>query len=480
MVWIDAAPWADTDVWGTHSSGSAPAPVVVKAPELGAKFDPRTGNTGRWRGGDVAFSMPMGDGRVLWLFGDTHWAFPWQPMPPTDRRDGFFTSDSIAMQHGMDPATATFEFTSHLARTNLFEIPGGTHYAWAQSCILIGEHLYVWSQRVQRSDWTVNAGWCVHRVLDARTKDPAWWNPEMIYESGNTDVRPVHTPVLVGGYVQVLTLKSQNHWLLARWSVADLVAGRITAVTYKAGDSWVPNPAEADQLAGSAIAGEGSTHQRADGKWFLTESAMDFPQTKMIVRQADSMGGTYTELTPPFVYDAPENSKDEVWVYAARAHSWMPGPGLVLSYCDNRPWLTEDSEPIPGGIADDLSTYWPKFIRVMPPEVTNLAVTAGGLVSWSTGGHVDRVRVRHNGGPWVDVAAGATSYQLTTSGAVAGFGVAFGTSPFGGASSAGYSPGNAVELLVYGLGGETWRATGATRIRSAIDGALIPTRVVFA
>lgn len=345
-----------------------PPRVVTPAPEIDAKFDPRTGNTGRWLGGDVAFSLPLGDGRVWWGFGDTHWAFPGDPVPRPNRRGGFFTNDSMAIQTGMDPATATFEFFSHISRTNLFEIPGGTHYAWVQSAIVLGGDLYVWAQRVRASDNQVDAGWALFRQSSVLTTDPAFFNPVLLYQSGDTKLRPVHSPYEFLGYVFAFALDHGVGWRLCRWTGANLSAGTVGTPEYlTATNTWSTNVAQAKLIATSDFTAEGSVTKMPDGRWVLAETALDYPRMKLRLRIANDVGGPYRDLNPPFVYDPPENAKPDVMTYAGRAHQWVDG-ALVMSYADNRPWLDANSQEIPGGIADDMSTYWPKFVRVVPPS----------------------------------------------------------------------------------------------------------------
>jgi len=71
-------------------------------PEADALFhqDPR------WLGGDDAYSVDLGNGRVLWLFGDSFIA----TSAKRSRRESQMVRNSIAIQHGYDPATAKMEF----------------------------------------------------------------------------------------------------------------------------------------------------------------------------------------------------------------------------------------------------------------------------------------------------------------------------------------------------------------------------------
>lgn len=475
-------------------------PTISLASEITRKFDPRTGDTGRWLGGDVAFSLPMGDGRYVWFFGDTHWAFPGDPNPRPDRVNAHFTNDSIAIQHGPDPATTNFTFHSHVSRTNFFEIPGGTHYAWVQSAMWIGDDLYVWSMRTQASDNAVNAGWAVHRIVNARNIDPVFWNPQFLYQSADSDIRPTHAPYDGSdGYIYAFALKIHTGWRWARWSKTSLVAGNAGTVQYATLSGWTSDPTQGYQFADSIIAGEGSFHRRSDGRWVQVESGVDFPHTKIQVRLSavDGNGSynpanAYLPMEPHFqvgdhvnssvdfgldgiitaapspttreivlnpawdsagtkrirdvstltmrtrseryLYDPPENTdKPQVMTYAARAHYGMGSKGLLISYADNSPWFDENMELVPGGVAFDMSTYFPKFIWVHPPTLDGLLIADDGAVSWQQAGAPDRMRIRHRKADWVELDSTATSYQLTD-----------------------YRDGDVVEVHAIGIGGEAW------------------------
>lgn len=60
----------------------------------------------RWLGADAAFSVDLGDDRVLWLFGDTFVATSERCL----RSEARMVRNSIALQHGRDPSRATIEF----------------------------------------------------------------------------------------------------------------------------------------------------------------------------------------------------------------------------------------------------------------------------------------------------------------------------------------------------------------------------------
>jgi hypothetical protein len=83
-----------------------------------------------WLGGDAAFSVDLGQGRVLWLFGDSFVS----PDASGSRSGAAMPRNTIAIQHGYDPTQATIDF--HYRRD-----PSGTPTAFFASQ---GDGTWLW------------------------------------------------------------------------------------------------------------------------------------------------------------------------------------------------------------------------------------------------------------------------------------------------------------------------------------------------
>lgn len=434
------------------------APIIVEVPELNDKFDPRKGTTGNWLGADSAVSVPIGDaaGRYLWLFADTWWRTSGTGVP-TNRLGSEFLNDSFAIQSGPDLNTATVTFIRRTGGGNWLPMPVNTHHAWPMAGLRVGNDMYIWSYRVQKSDVMVNAGWCLHRIPNVATVTPQNWAPVHVYSSANTRVRPIFSPYDGGdGYIYIFTLKAQDGWRRARWTKANLAAG--VPPEHARLFDWVTDPEAGFQFADSFIPAEASFHMRYDGRWVLTESGVDFPKNQIQIRVCQASGFAYNPgnyyypLPPDFqvgdkvtdnatgfvskitsvtagderlitldgtptrfnrttaqltrrtgtdrpIYVPPEVLKPG-YIYAGKAHPEIPGGGLVITYCDNQDWNPSGQ---PGdGVAYDLSTYWPKFIKVLPPKPANIRYAAK-IASFTCAGAPDRLLWRHNNGAWNEV-----------------------------------------------------------------------------
>src|SRR6516164_788344 len=87
---------------GCHSDRPAITGHGVREPALDEAFHQDV----RWLGADGAFTIDLGDGRVLWLFGDSFIA----TSDAHVRSEATLVRNSVAVMTGTDLATATLTF----------------------------------------------------------------------------------------------------------------------------------------------------------------------------------------------------------------------------------------------------------------------------------------------------------------------------------------------------------------------------------
>jgi hypothetical protein len=85
-----------------YASAELPKFSIETLPQYDALFCRTTG----WTGADAAYSVALGDSVTLWLFSDT-WI---GPVVDGRHNDATIINNSIALQRGKDPATASVEF----------------------------------------------------------------------------------------------------------------------------------------------------------------------------------------------------------------------------------------------------------------------------------------------------------------------------------------------------------------------------------
>src|SRR5207249_6485136 len=155
----------------------------------------------RWLGSDDAYSVPLGDDRTLWLFGDTF-------VDGSTRRDAAFVRNSIGIQHGNDPTRASIEFGWGRARDgSFFEAPDGVWY-WPLHGARIGGRLVLFMMQVRSpaggdgatGEWRRPGalgffevfGWAALR-LDNPDDEPSQWRVSRIAD--------VTDPIVLGASV---------------------------------------------------------------------------------------------------------------------------------------------------------------------------------------------------------------------------------------------------------------------------------------
>lgn len=340
--------------------GPAAAPEARPWPEAEAAFrtDPR------WLGGDACYSVPLGEGRILWLFGDSFV----DPAGSGDRRRSRMVRNTLAIQHGADPAAARVTFHWGEAGDGApaaFFADDGEHGYWPLHGVRLEGGPLLLFQTVVRATPGEGLGFAIDgwriRRIDGVDGEPARWRA--------TALRPPPTPFpcTVGTAVwrdgdHVVALGTGggavHTGLLCRFAVADLLADRVAPQWWN-GSAWAP----ADAAPGPAFvmpeAGpECSLHRERDGSW-LHVTSRGFGATTLALRSAPAPQGPWGELTP--VYTPPESRGPRPFVYAGKAHPELDaGPGwLAVTYAANA-WdfaalFTPDGQR---------ELYWPRFVRL--------------------------------------------------------------------------------------------------------------------
>lgn len=524
----DTAAALDSNAWATRFDSLQ----VERVAAYENRFDPRSGTTGHWMGGDVATSVPLGDSqnRVLWLFADTFWRNSLTPNPPVDRLGWTMTNQSIAVQTGLDLATAGVQFYSGGGSQaagggggNWFTPPDGVHAFWPHSAVMIGNDLYITAIRTVKSNpYATEAGWAVGKIPNVKETAPSTWVGSIIYESGDTNVRPIVSPYVGGdGYIYAFVLQKGNGYYHARWTVANFTgSGTQSNIEYSTGTGWTTSFGSAKRMYENILTAEASVHQRpSDGRWVLVDTTLPganagrgmlnvsdmengafppnpatgyhapgpqlmpgdrftdqggftgfvvavLPSGDRVIRYDDVWGGavqtaavatlTSQSNSTRYFYSHPKGETDthpSYQVYSWRSHPELGNAGgLITTYCDNK----ATGLGSPNGADYELDIYWPKFVRILPPTVTNLAVTGGGVASWSASGAPDRQFYRLNGGAWVEIDPTARTVTIP-----------------------GYAN-QAVEVMVRGVGGEaaqtvTPAQTATPALVTAAFGTLNPT-----
>ena len=356
----------------------SPSPVVPDGGVCGlslAQFpaaDSIFQNDSSWIGADAAYSVDLGNTRVLWLFGDTFIAKD----AARSRSSSWFIRNSVAIQSGStDPSSSSAKIafawkttpTSMGPAASSFFPESGAHWFWPLSGVRLPSRLVLFlleeSQTGQGAFGFQAVGTKVVFVTNPDA-DPSSWN----VTAGNlpTFAFPiafgaavVHDEAFVYAFGDA---EPGDHSVyVARFDAATLDSGDASSPVFFDKGSWTAagsSPPPAIFPSGSALDNpptEFSVHKRADGTWLAVHS-IGFGATKIAVRTAPAPAGPWT--SPCAVFTPPEATRSNILEYAAKAHPELqtgPPGSLVITYATNSTDLST--------IANDMTVYFPRFVR---------------------------------------------------------------------------------------------------------------------
>lgn len=343
-----------------------PALVVEPAPEYDALFQRQDG----WTGADIATSVPLGDERILWLFGDT-----WIGKIRDGKHVGAtLVSNTVAIQSGRDPERAAVEF-SHGLRAGkpapLFSPPdGGEAYWLTHGGIATRKGLHLFMSRIARKPGDDSpfgfrgVGMALAHIPDP-SLPPERWRPsyrDVPWASYSPDgnERVFGMPLLKeGGMVYLFGLevdkKANDRFLL----VARVPEDRLDdfdAWSFFSGGSWQKDFIKAERLADGMGAELSVSYQPAIGKYVAvyTEGGLS---RNILMRLAPAPEGPWSAPRP--LYRTPEMDWDkDYFCYAAKGHPELSrrDDEMIVSYvCNSYDF---------GKMAGDARIYSPRFLRV--------------------------------------------------------------------------------------------------------------------
>lgn len=325
-------------------------------PEADALFhvDPR------WRGADAAFSVALGGERVLWLFGDTFVVREGVEPELATRRDCTLARNSVAVQTGLDPSTASIEFawgpdgSSWLAEE-------GDEFFWPQHGLRVpGGALVLCFSRVRNTpgvglgfeavDWKAVA-------IDEPDRPLAEWRVRELAEPElPTGLVAAQGLGVVGDHVVGLAVREpgDHAGYLVRFPLAEFARGELGKCDLWCGE-WraASRDLEPTPILGDA-GPESSLHFERELERWVHLRSLGFGATQLAVAFANELTGPWGELQE--LYMPPESSRARPFVYAGKAHSELLGADLVLTYASN----SFDF----GELVADESLYYPRFVRI--------------------------------------------------------------------------------------------------------------------
>jgi len=317
-----------------------------------------------WLGSDVASSVDLGGGRVLWLFGDT-WI---DPTGLGARRGARMVSNTVAIQHGSNPVTASIKFywgKGADGAPRAFFPDRGEERLWLGNGVRVDDRLVIFLSRIRHINSGLgfeSAGWTAV-MIENPDDEPAVWHVTPIVTPPNPLGVAVGFAAVrrLGEYVYAFGSEDpvKSHPLYAaRWSVAAVRRGDLQRPEWWTGSrfGWVPDSSSVPRWPlfenGSS---ELSLHFDALTQQYLVIQAAGFGPADIVIRNSPQLTGPWT--SPRMVYRPGEYSRPNVMIYAAKAHPELAGADLVVTYATN-------SFQFADAVADSM-IYYPRFVRFM-------------------------------------------------------------------------------------------------------------------
>lgn len=355
-------------ITGSPLAAEPPA-LQFGSPELLTDFDARFQRTDGWIGGDGDYSVPLGDGRTLWLYSDT-WV---GKVRDGKRTDATIVNNTVALQTGglRDPS---IEFVVREDETGkpkaLIEPADGNGFYWLQDGVFANDRLYLFLTQIEKT--SDNSAWGFRQIgqwigVVANPLDrPTEWKIEQ-HKLPFTEFTPEHeltfgTALLREGDTLYVfgreDLRGRRRRLQRFLNVARVPVASIedfsTWQFFRDG-GWVSEAAGATHLADHLACEASVVSVPKLGQYVLiyTEQGMS---PEVMARTAPKPWGPWSDAKT--IYRAPDSDRDrEIFCYAGKAHPALAGDSeLIISYCTNANSLWH--------VAADPRIYVPQFVRI--------------------------------------------------------------------------------------------------------------------
>jgi hypothetical protein len=345
-------------VVGCAGAPSAVAPLtVVPWPEADALFR----GDSRWLGADDAYSVDLGQGRVLWLFGDSFVA----PASGGNRREAAVIRNSVAIQEGYDPSSArlTFYWPGRDQTPESFFREDGEVWFWPGDGVILDGSLIVFLMAIQPAEGPLgfeSAGWTAVKVDNPQDPPDRWRRHRLVGLPDSFGVVLGSASVFESeGHVYAYgAAPDGNHDLyLVRWPAEEVMAGRLDDPQWWTGrpGGWRLQSQLAERPPPVLTQGqiELTVHYEEHLKSYLAVQTVGFGPAELAMRTAPELTGPWSPVR--IIHHPREADRTDVLIYAGKAHPHLQGADLVMTYVVN----TTDWELL----LDDNSIYYPKFLK---------------------------------------------------------------------------------------------------------------------
>ena len=341
-----------------------------------------------WRGSDDAYSILLGNDRILWLFGDTLISSK-DKVAPRNESYVKMPRNSIGIMNGLDPVTASIDY--YWGNDNSAEEPESffinpevdkTNWFWPGNGVVLpdGKTLILFFMNIKTdktSPWGFAiAGWQAARITNI-SNSPDKWNIkwlkvsdysryEIMLGSGGVIIDNGYLYAYGGGNAKI-----SNNIFLGRWSLSLLnekVPDLSNPEWWTGKDNgWLIEDALVKKGLKPAMVwnkgqNEFTVNKLSSGNYVMVQTAYSTPTGKpgnsnLVCRVSKALIGPWSELKIIYknlyrVKPAP----DDLNIYAGKYHPELKGSEVIFTFASNTQSLKT--------LWNWQNIYWPSFLKM--------------------------------------------------------------------------------------------------------------------
>ena len=341
--------------------------TVCQLPDLENAF---CQNSQGWLGSDVAFSLPLNENKVLWLFGDTFIA---DQKNGKDRENAKIIRNSIGIQTGDLKSINSIKFywqnKSNQAKS-FFKNGNEQGFIWPLSCVLLNKKLFVFGLRVVQPDHTDVFGFRVIGneliIIKNPYEDTENWNFQILKIPLNDKLSYIGSNILFDkDFLYIYGFQKG----IPGWTMdIKMIVGRLNLFEGsdltdfsklefydKTKTKWSNNLSNIKPVLSNKNTEYSVSFVNSIQRYVLV--GYQIRSNIINLRFSENPFGPFTE--PTEVYVCPENEwNPNYFCYASKAHSELSESDdeLVISYVTNSKVLQSCLE--------DNRIYFPKFLKI--------------------------------------------------------------------------------------------------------------------
>ena len=335
---------------------------VEPLPRYDAAFERASG----WTGGDGAYSTALGEGRILWMFGDTFVG----RVENGRRVDSQLINNSAAIQNGREPADAALAFIHRTLADGgpaaFLQPADGVGWLWPYHGVRTAEGLFLFLLQIEPAEGPAAFGFRLVSTWLGKIANPdeppeRWDLSQRKIPWGNERRLFGSSVLLQGGYCYIYgTVEDAaggfpaKHMIVAR-APADRI-GDFDSWRFFSEGHWVAEADRAGRVCENVASEFSVSYQPAPGRYALvyTEGGLS---PEIVLRFSPGPEGPWG--APERVFRCPEAGWDpRIFCYAAKGHPELAAAAdeLVVTYVAN---ATEFAL-----VESDARLYRPRFLRV--------------------------------------------------------------------------------------------------------------------